>query len=113
MGSLRCRPILTENPFSASPIENNAEDVSAISVIETHKRSNTSEQNEKALKLSIRKGLHGIGGSDAHYVNAHWFLTCATEFINPVYTDEDLVRELKKGKYHPIILDNSKMDKFK
>jgi predicted metal-dependent phosphoesterase TrpH len=93
-------------------LENNADELSGLSAIETYNGSNTQMENDKASKLATQKGLYGIGGSDAHYVNAHWFLTCATEFDNPIHTDEDLVRELKKGHYGPIILDNSGMKRF-
>jgi predicted metal-dependent phosphoesterase TrpH len=105
------------HPFRESSygetMESGIGSLEGISVIEVLNGSSTSEENEKAAKLSSRKGLFGIGGSDAHYVNAHWFLTAATEFENPVLTDEDLVRELKSGKYSPIVLDNSMLKKFK
>ena len=93
-------------------IMDNAEEINGISAIEAYNGSNTPEQNDKASKLAIKRKLNCIGGSDAHYVNAHWFLTCATEFDNAFTTDEDMVIQLKKGQYRPIILDNSVMKKF-
>lgn len=107
---------IPSHPFRESAfgeaLSSNASEVNGISAIEAHNGSNTSEENGRAKKLASQKGLNGIGGSDAHYVNAHWFLTCATEFDRDVYSDEDLVRELKKGRYRPVILDNSVMKRF-
>jgi predicted metal-dependent phosphoesterase TrpH len=105
------------HPFRESAfgetLESGAGILDGISVIETLNGSSTGDENHRAARLSIRNGFSGIGGSDAHYVNAHWFLNAATEFENPVHTDEDLVRELKGGKFSPIVLDNSMLKKFK
>jgi len=88
------------------------ETLNDITVIEERNGSNTADQNSRATSLVARNGLKGIGGSDAHYVNRHWFLNCATEFDNPVHTIDDLVTELRSGSFRPITLDRSPMGEF-
>lgn len=117
-------PIIHENGGIAVPshpyreswfgdaFEEKQEAVKDISIIEELNGMSPQEDNEKAIQLVESNGLKGIGGSDAHYVNSNWFLTCATEFSNPVHSTEDLVNELKNGEFRPIMLDNSVLDNF-
>jgi predicted metal-dependent phosphoesterase TrpH len=104
------------HPFRESgygqALEEKRENVSGITAIETLNGVNTAEENQKASALAVQNGLHGIGGSDAHFANHHWFLTCATRFDTPVFNDQDLVSELKNGAFSPIRLDNSVMGTF-
>ncbi len=104
------------HPFRESVIgvalEEKREEIQGISVIEELNGVNDRSQNEKASRLVFNNGLYGMAGSDAHFSNSHWFLTCATEFYNPIHTVEDLIGELKKGAFRPIVLDNSVMGKF-
>jgi predicted metal-dependent phosphoesterase TrpH len=81
--------------------------VSGVTVIESLNGVNTAEENQRASALASHNGLNSIGGSDAHFANHHWFLTCATKFNHPVFTDEDLVLELRKGAFSPIRLKES------
>jgi predicted metal-dependent phosphoesterase TrpH len=76
--------------------------VSGVEVIEQFNGANTDEQNARASAIIARDGLHGIGGSDAHYVN--WFLKCATAFERRVETMEELVAEIAAGRSRPIRL---------
>jgi predicted metal-dependent phosphoesterase TrpH len=86
-------------------IEGKNEAVNGITVIEAVNGVNSSLENKKASLLTTGNRLKGTGGSDAHYANHHWFLTCATRFDNPVYSDEDLAEELRKGNFRPIRLN--------
>jgi len=90
----------------------NEDRLSGITVIEERNGSNTSEQNQKAEELVTENGLKGIGGSDAHYANRHWFLNCATEFDDEIETIEDMVAALRHGSYRPISLNGSVLEDF-
>jgi predicted metal-dependent phosphoesterase TrpH len=83
-----------------------------ISIIEELNGSNSGEQNKKATALIERTNLRGIGGSDAHYVNRGWFLNCATEFEKPIYSIQDLVKELRHGHFRAISIDSSALGEF-
>ncbi len=83
-----------------------------VKVIEALNGCNSAEQNEKATAMAEQNGLKGIGGSDAHYVNKKWFLTCATEFEGQIHTVEDLVKELHHGTFRPVFLENSMLEGF-
>ncbi len=83
-----------------------------IKIIEEQNGSNTAGQNNQAIALVKGNGLKGIGGSDAHYGNRHWFLNCATQFDNPIYTNEDLVTALRSGNFRPVTLDKTAMGEF-
>ncbi len=104
------------HPFRESAygqaLEEKRDSVSGITVIETLNGVNTPEENQKTSALAFRNGLSSIGGSDAHFANRHWFLTCATKFDHPIHTDEDLVLALKNGTFEPVRLDNSVLGSF-
>ncbi len=86
--------------------------VNEISVIEELNGSNSSDENKRATALVEQSGMRGIGGSDAHYANRIWFLNNATEFDSPIYTIEDLVKELRHGHFRAVAIDNSMLPKF-
>ena len=86
--------------------------VKEISVIEELNGSNYSEENKRATALVERSGMKGVGGSDAHYANRIWFLNNATEFDNPIYAIEDLVKELRHGHFRAVAIDNSMLGEF-
>jgi predicted metal-dependent phosphoesterase TrpH len=104
------------HPFRESSfggvLEAKREEIKKVTVIEEFNGVNAKEENKRASLLVSGNGLHGIGGSDAHFANRHWFLTCATKFKNPIKNNEDLVRELKNGAFRPISLDNSVLGEF-
>ena len=89
-----------------------AKKLNGIKIIEEQNGSNTAEQNSQARALVKGNGLRGIGGSDAHYVNQHWFLNCATQFDNPIHSNEDLVTALRSGDFRPVTLDKSVLGEF-
>jgi predicted metal-dependent phosphoesterase TrpH len=61
------------------------------------------QENARAQQLVTDRQLFGIGGSDAHFVSAVGKFM--TEFKRPVRTMQDLVEQLYSGDYHPITLD--------
>ena len=75
-----------------------------VGVVEVLNGGSSPVENEKAQELASQKGYKGIGGSDAHFVNA--IGKYATEFDSPVNTIEELVVELKRGAFEPVRLDD-------
>jgi predicted metal-dependent phosphoesterase TrpH len=73
----------------------------ALSAVEAINGQNTHEQNVAALVACEKLGLTAVGGSDAHFASANWFMTCATEFIGEVTTVEELCAELRAGRARP------------
>jgi len=104
------------HPFRGSAfgaaLETGQESVKGIKIIEEFNGANFPGENELASQLVARNGLKGIGGSDGHFVDKRWFLTCATEFFNPIRTMEDMVSELYTGNFRPVMLDNSVLGDF-
>ena len=74
----------------------------SLDSLETHNGSEGVIANEAAQRLAASYRLPGIGGSDAHSVREVG--TCATEFQNTVRSTEDLLRELRAGRYRAVSL---------
>jgi len=60
------------------------------------------DENLFSWQLCARLGLPAIAGSDAHEPSD--IGTCATRFQRPIADVEDLVRELKAGRFHAVNL---------
>jgi len=73
----------------------------ALSAIEAVNGQNSSDQNAEAMAMAEKLGLTPLGGSDAHFSTANWFLTCATELERAVGTVEELCAELRAGRARP------------
>jgi predicted metal-dependent phosphoesterase TrpH len=73
----------------------------ALNAVEAINGQNTSEQNNDALAACEKLGLSAVGGSDAHFASAQWFMTCATELEREVSTVEELCLELRAGRARP------------
>jgi predicted metal-dependent phosphoesterase TrpH len=80
------------------------EEVPGVEVVEVLNGGSSPAENGRAQELADQKGYRGIGGSDAHFVNAIGKL--ATEFENSVDSIEDLVAELRKGAFEAVRLDD-------
>ncbi|MFQ5933385.1 MAG: PHP domain-containing protein [Dehalococcoidia bacterium] len=80
-------------------------DVPGVEVIEVLNGGSTPLENQRARELVEDRGYKGIGGSDAHFVNA--IGKYATEFEKDVETMDDLVAELRKGAFEPVDLDDT------
>jgi len=100
------------NSIYGRALTRNEIDLDEVSIIEELNGSNSGGQNKKATALIEKTDLKGIGGSDAHYANRGWFLNCATEFENTIYTIEDLVKELRQGYFRAAPLDSSALGEF-
>ena len=73
----------------------------ALGAIEAVNGQNSHEQNAAAMAMAEKLGLTALGGSDAHFSTANWFLTCATELDREVSTVEELCAELRAGRARP------------
>ena len=75
----------------------------ALGAIEVINGQNSELQNEHAADAALKLGLTAVGGSDAHFASAKWFLTCATELERDVATVEELCGEIRAGRAKPYI----------
>jgi predicted metal-dependent phosphoesterase TrpH len=57
-------------------------------------------EDARTAELIARYGYHAFGGSDSHLVS--FVGVCATEFDAPIRSMDDLVRELRGGRYRPV-----------
>ena len=57
-------------------------------------------EDARVAELARRHGYRTFGGSDSHLVS--FVGVCATEFDGEIRTVDDLVRELKGGRYRPV-----------
>jgi predicted metal-dependent phosphoesterase TrpH len=73
----------------------------ALSAVEAVNGQNSPDQDAEALAMAEKLGLTPLGGSDAHFSTANWFLTCATELDRDVGTVEELCAELRAGRARP------------
>jgi hypothetical protein len=73
----------------------------ALSAIEAINGQSSPKENERATIAAEKLGLTALGGSDAHFPTAHWFLTCATELERPIKNVEELCIELRAGRGRP------------
>ncbi len=73
-----------------------------VDAVETLNGRSNDRENEFALELSRRLDLKGVGGSDAHSFAD--IPTCATEFEREISTLEELMTELKAGRYWAVDL---------
>ncbi len=73
----------------------------ALGVIEALNGQNSPRENEDALTAMEKLGLFGVGGSDAHFATAKWFMTCATELERTVTDVEGLCAEVRAGRARP------------
>jgi predicted metal-dependent phosphoesterase TrpH len=84
---------LCEHYETKPPLEN----VVAIEILNGGSRKG---ENERSAELVNRYGYRAIGGSDSHMVSLVGL--CATRFEAEVRSIDELLRELKAGRYQPI-----------
>lgn len=70
-----------------------------VDAIEVLNGGNNYEENRFALQVADILGKPGIGGSDAHSDQGIGLYT--TVFENTLESEEDLLRELKAGRFYP------------
>jgi predicted metal-dependent phosphoesterase TrpH len=74
--------------------------------IETLNGANKVRSNELATEIAEQLGLPGTGGSDAH---ALWQVgRCVTVFEREIRSQEELVSELRRGRYAAHYLEELK-----
>jgi len=79
-----------------------------IVAIETLNGANTIRSNEAAMAIAEEFGLHGSGGSDAH---ALWQVgKCVTVFERDIHSEEELVTELREGRFSAAYLEDLRKD---
>ena len=71
--------------------------------VEVFNGRGSKQENAFAHEIAKRFGIPGTGASDAHRLED--LGTFATEFHRPVRCLEDLIRELKAGRFSPVVLD--------
>lgn len=88
------------HPFkSTSPsLGQHATSLVGISVIEGFNGQCFTDENRQACELANAYGFKVTGGSGAHYLGEVG--RCVTQFDHRVDTLEELVRELKVGRFH-------------
>ena len=75
---------------------------SACVAVERINGRGSAAENEFAGRVADSVGLPGTAGSDCHQRSD--IARCATEFLNPVASLEDLIRELRAGHVRPVVL---------
>jgi len=70
--------------------------IDGLDAIETHNGLNPQKANQEAIKAAQLRNLPSIGGSDCH--QEVQVGRAYTVFESPVYTIEDVVREIKLGR---------------
>ena len=80
-------------------------DPGALRVVEHLNGGNRPGEEERSKELIDRFGLLGTGGSDAHMASAIGL--CMTRFDHPVSDESDLVRELIRGDFSAVRLEDA------
>jgi predicted metal-dependent phosphoesterase TrpH len=73
-----------------------------VDTIEVYNGRGMDRQNRFSIELGKKLGWQGTGGSDAH--EPQDIPTYATKFENDIRNLEELVQELKAGRYQPVDL---------
>ena len=79
----------------------------ALGAIEVLNGQNSIEENRRAQEAALKLGLTAVGGSDAHFATAKWFMTIATEFERDLHTVEQLCAEIRAGRARPYVFPGS------
>ncbi len=74
-------------------------DSDLFDAVETLNGANPDRMNDKAVKAARKHGMNGIGGSDAHSPGEVG--RAYTIFQRWIYTVEELVVEIKSGRFRP------------
>ena len=91
-------PELTiSDPDAALEIALGKVDTTSIDAVEGRNGRHRDIYNQPALEMAARHNLKTTGGSDAHEVGE--IGTCVTVFESSINTDEELLNELKAGRF--------------
>ena len=75
----------------------------ALGAVEVLNGQNSEAENSRAQDAALKLGLTAVGGSDAHFATAKWFMTVATELERPAANVQDLCAELRSGRARPYV----------
>jgi predicted metal-dependent phosphoesterase TrpH len=75
----------------------------ALGAVEVLNGQNSADENRRAEDAALKLGLTGVGGSDAHFATAKWFMTVATEFERDINTVEQMCAEIRAGRARPYV----------
>jgi predicted metal-dependent phosphoesterase TrpH len=75
----------------------------ALGAIEALNGQNSREENRRAEDAALKLGLTAVGGSDAHFATAKWFMTVATEFDCEVRSVEQMCAEIRARRARPYV----------
>jgi predicted metal-dependent phosphoesterase TrpH len=75
----------------------------ALGAVEVLNGQNSAEENRRAQDAALKLGLTAVGGSDAHFATAKWFMTVATEFERDLNTVEQMCAEIRAGRARPYV----------
>jgi len=75
----------------------------ALGAVEVLNGQNSIEENRRAEDAALKLGLTAVGGSDAHFATAKWFMTVATEFEHDLNTVEEMCVEIRAGRARPYV----------
>lgn len=92
--SYNTTPTLTLEEASRRPI------FQLVDAMEVANGGATQDELNFSLRASERMGIKGTGGSDAH--SAYGVGCCVTRFEKEIFTEENLVRELKAGRFSAV-----------
>ena len=73
-----------------------------VAIVETLNGGSRDDEDQIALAGARANGYQGIGGSDSHIVSH--IGRCGTRFEQPIKTIEDLVQELRAGRFEAVSL---------
>jgi len=73
-----------------------------VDAVETLNGRSRDKENRFAIEVSRRMGLRGVGGSDAH--SPEDVPSCATVFERQITCVEELIAELRAGRFHAVDL---------
>lgn len=86
-------------------IKDNILELKNLTAIEVFNGNTSDIDNTKAYDLSLKNKLNMTGSSDAHSLGK---IGCfATKFAQEINTLNDLINELKKGRYQPVKYDDN------
>ena len=71
-----------------------------VDALEVANGGSTRDELDFSIKACEKLGIRGTGGSDAH--SPYGVGCCITIFENEIYTEEDLVREIRAGGFKAV-----------
>ena len=83
----------------------------ALGAVEVLNGQNSVEENRRAEDAALKLGLTAVGGSDAHFATAKWFMTVATEFEREVKTVEQMCAEIRAGRARPYVFFDASLSR--